>query len=108
MARILIIEDEESVATSLEGVLSSEGNQVFIATDAEQGLSRAQREVFDVVITDLNWLDEQGKMFPKGFEVIERLHGAKPHLPIVLMTSDDETDTAVIRATDLGAFDYIA
>ena len=108
MARILIIEDEESVATSLEGALSSEGNEVFIATDADQGLSRAQREVFDVVITDLNWLDQQGKIFPKGFELIERLHGTKPHLPIVLMTGDDETDTTIIKATNLGAYDYIA
>jgi len=107
MAKVLIIEDDQTVVDSLQNVLSSQGHNVIIATDPDEGLSRAQAKHFDLVITDLNWPDEQGKNSPKGFELIEKLHEAKPHLPIILMTSDDETDTTIIRATKLGAYDYI-
>ena len=56
MARILIIDDDAPVATALQAALRSEGNQVEIATDADAGLRQAEREHFDVVITDLHWV----------------------------------------------------
>src|SRR5882724_9307536 len=107
MARILIIDDDAPVATALQAALRSEGNQVEIATDADAGLSQAEREDFDVVITDLHWVIPGSKRREaKGLELIERLHRGKPSLPIILMTAYPATDTT-IRATGCGAYDYI-
>jgi len=108
MARILIIDDDAPVATALQAALRTEGNHVEIATDADRGLRQAEREDFDVVITDLHWVIPGSKRREaKGLEIIDQLHRGKPALPIILMTAYPATDTT-IRATGCGAYDYIA
>ena len=107
MTKILIIDDDEVVPVSLQIALQSEGHDVEIATNADEGLARAARGEFDVVITDLHW-DVPGtkRREVKGLGLIEQLHRAKPRLPIILMTAFPDTDT-IIDATKFGALDYI-
>jgi len=98
--RILLIEDDASTAAALQKVLCAEGQEVDVASRGDVGLAQAQKESYDVVITDLR-LPGLG-----GLELVAQLHAAKPKQAIVLMTAHGTTETA-IEATKLGACDYL-
>lgn len=100
MAKILIIEDDDSVATALRDLLRAEGFGVDMATDPAEGLANAQSKSYNVVVTDLQMPGMS------GLEIIEQLQRARPHLPVILITAYHTTETA-IRAIKLGAFDYV-
>jgi nitrogen regulation protein NR(I) len=99
-AKILLIEDDEGIADTLQRVLLEEGHQVVTEQRGDTGLARAATEVFNVVITDLK--------LPglNGLELVRQLHGTQPRLPIILITAFGTTDTA-IEAMKLGAYDYL-
>ena len=98
--KILLIEDDTSAAAALRRVLADEGYNIECEGRGDTGLARAQKDVFDLIITDLK--------LPglNGLDLVQRLHVAKPRLPIILMTAHGTTETA-IEATKLGAFDYL-
>jgi len=98
--KILVIEDDASIARSLMKELQAESYEVELASRGDEGLAKASEDGFDVVITDL--------MMPglSGLDLVEQLHRAKPRLPIILMTAYGTTETA-IEATRLGAYDYV-
>ncbi len=100
MARILLIEDDQSVASALHDLLADEGFTVDVATHAVVGLASAQAGCCDVVVTDLQMPGLS------GLEIIEQLQSAKPHLPVILITAFHTTEAA-IRAIKLGAYDYV-
>ena len=99
-AKILLVEDDSNIASGLQKVMRTEGYQVIALDRGDDGLNRALKEDFDVVITDLKLpgLD--------GLELVKQLHQAKPKLPILLITAHGSTETA-IEATKWGAFDYV-
>jgi len=98
--RILLIEDDASIASSLQKVLRSENYDVEVCSRGDLGLAQALRENYSVVITDLR-LPGLG-----GLEVVAQLHQAKPKQAILLMTAHGTTETA-IEATKLGAYEYL-
>jgi nitrogen regulation protein NR(I) len=98
--RILLIEDDASIASSLQKVLRAEGYDVAVCGRGDEGLERATSQTHDVVVTDLR-LPGLG-----GLELVGRLHAAKPKQPIILMTAHGTTETA-IEATKVGAYDYL-
>ncbi|HEY9172282.1 MAG TPA: sigma-54 dependent transcriptional regulator [Verrucomicrobiae bacterium] len=98
--RILLIEDDASIAGGLKKELRSEGYEVLVATRGDEGLTRAKEESFEVVLTDLKMPGLS------GLELIEQLHAAKPKLPIIMMTAFGTTETA-IEAIKRGAYDYL-
>src|SRR5678810_438638 len=99
-ARILLIEDDRGITDTLQRVLAGEGHEVSVEKRGDEGLARAVKEPFHVVITDLK--------LPglNGLELVRQLHTAQPRLPIILVTAFGTTDTA-IEATKLGAYDYL-
>ena len=100
MAKILVIEDDPSVASALHDLLKAEGFTVDMTMDPVDGLERAQAGSYDVAVTDLQ-MPGLG-----GLEIIEQLQRAKPHLPVILITAFHTTEVA-IRAIKLGAYDYV-
>ena len=99
---VLVVEDEESLATLLQYNLDKEGLQVALATDGEEALLLIDESLPDLVVLD--W------MLPKvsGVEVCRRLR-ARPetrNLPIILLTARGE-ESDRIRGLDTGADDYI-
>jgi len=102
MARILIVDDEESIRRSLAGLLSDEGFEVTTASDGEAALA-ALRE--DGAELDLMLLDIA---MPRrdGMQVLEEVRAQGTDLPVVMMSGHGNIETAV-RATRLGAFDFI-
>jgi nitrogen regulation protein NR(I) len=99
-ARILLIEDDSSLAANLCDVLREDGFEVTVCNRGDEGLRRASKDESDVVLTDLR-LPGLG-----GLELVQRLHDTQPRLPVVLMTAHGTIETA-IEATKLGAYDYL-
>jgi DNA-binding NtrC family response regulator len=100
MSRVLLIEDDPSVASSLQRVLEVEGHEVGTAATAVQGLDIVQNQDFQVVVTDLQMPGTS------GMEVVRALHSSKPNLPVILITGHHTTEAA-IEAMKSGAFDYV-
>ncbi len=99
--RVLIVDDEESIRTSLAGLLADEGYEPVCAEDGEVGLAalaRPQRP--DLVLLDIAMPGRD------GIDVLEEMRRVRPELPIVMMSGHGTIETAV-RATQLGAYDFI-
>jgi nitrogen regulation protein NR(I) len=99
-AKILLIEDDLGITDTLKRVLEDEGHEVRVETRGDDGLARAGKEKFNVVITDLKLPGMT------GLELVRRLHESQPRLPIILVTAFGTTETA-IEATKSGAYDYL-
>src|SRR3989449_4521455 len=98
--KILLIEDDASIVGGLKKELQVEGYEVAVATRGDNGLEQAEKQPFDVVITDLKMPGLS------GLELVEQLHATKPKLPIILVTAFGTTETA-IEASKRGAYDYL-
>ena len=99
MKRILIIEDEASIAELEKDYLELSGFEVEIENDGETGLSKALAEEYDLFILDL--------MLPgvDGFEICRKVREVK-NTPIIMVSAKKE-DIDKIRGLGLGADDYI-
>ena len=97
---ILLVEDDASLAASLEHVLSLAGYNVTVATDGEVGLEHARAGCFAAVVTDFR--------LPRlsGLELVKQFYGANRRMPIILMTAHGCAELA-IEATKWGAYDYL-
>lgn len=99
--KIAIIEDDESVRTSLRLNLELEGYRVLTAEDGVAGVELVKRETPDLVILDV--------MMPKkdGLQTCKELRGVGISTPIILLTARDQEVDKVL-GLDLGADDYLA
>lgn len=99
MQRVLVVEDEPTIAAAVAARLRAEGYEVDVAGDGHQALAAAEERRPDAVILDL--------MLPgiDGLEVCRRLQAHHP-LPVLMLTArDDETD--VLVGLGVGADDYL-
>jgi DNA-binding NtrC family response regulator len=99
-ARILIIDDEESIRDSVGQVLEKEGYGVGSAVSGQEGLSLFGKKAFQVVYLDLK--------LPgiKGLDVLSRIKETSPDTPVIIITGYASIDSAV-EAMKRGAFDYL-
>ncbi|MBI1365526.1 MAG: phosphate regulon transcriptional regulatory protein PhoB [Alphaproteobacteria bacterium] len=100
--RVLVVEDEEALATLLEYNLKREDFEVALASDGEEALMKIDESLPDIVILD--W------MLPKvsGIEVCRRLR-LKPetkNIPVIMLTARSE-ESDRIRGLEIGADDYM-
>src|SRR5688572_14391917 len=98
-ARILLVDDEQSVQTLLAYPLRKDGFEVVAAHDGREALDRFAEQRFDLVVLDI--------MLPKldGIEVCRRLR-SRSQVPIIMLTAkDDEIDK--VLGLEMGADDYI-
>ncbi len=99
--KVLVVDDEESILFSIEGVLSDEGFDVICVKSGEEALNKMQESIPDVVLLDI--------LMPEGMDGIETLVEIKkryPFLPVIMMSGHGTIETAV-KATKLGAYDFI-
>jgi DNA-binding response OmpR family regulator len=98
-ARILLVDDEQSIQTLLSYPLRRDGYEVVQATDGHQALDCFQDQQFDLVVLDV--------MLPRidGFEVCRRLR-SRSSVPIIMLTAKSEEIDKVV-GLELGADDYI-
>lgn len=99
MSKILIVEDEESIAELEKDYLELSGFEVHIGTNGETGLKEALEGDYDLILLDL--------MLPgvDGFEICKRVRKVK-NTPILLVSAKKD-DIDKIRGLGLGADDYV-
>jgi UDP-3-O-acyl N-acetylglucosamine deacetylase len=100
MATVLVVDDEAQIRTSLRGILAEEGLRVLEAEDGRQALDMIHREHPELVILDI-WMPEMD-----GLQLLQQLHGTTPSPEVVMISGHGNIETAV-KATKLGAFDFI-
>ena len=98
--RILIVDDERGIRSTLSGILGDEGYRPLAAGTGHEALARIGEEVPDLVILDI-WLPEMD-----GIEVLAEVKRQWPELPVVMMSGHGTIETAV-KATKLGAYDFV-
>src|SRR5438876_48593 len=99
-AKVLIIDDEEAIRSSLKMILEYEGYDCVLAANGEAGLKIAERESPDLVFLDIKMPQID------GMEVLKRLKAAEPSPPVVMISGHADVATA-FEASKLGAFDFI-
>lgn len=98
--KILIIDDEAGIRSSLKGILEDEGYAVATTETGEEGLDMIQSENFDLILLDI-WLPQMS-----GIEVLEKIKSFEENPQIVMISGHGSISTAV-KATKLGAFDFL-
>ena len=100
-SKILLVEDEESLAVGLEYNLSEEGYDVTIAYNSEDALKFFNQNDYDLIILDimLSYHDD-------GFKVARKIRDKSLQIPILMLTARNTADD-VVRGLEIGADDYI-
>jgi len=99
-ARILVVDDEESIREFLEIMLKKEGYEVTLAEDGQVAKDLLLKKSFDLIISDLQ--------MPKvtGIELLKYVKEAFPDVFFMLITAFGSTENAV-EAMKMGAYDYL-
>jgi len=97
---ILIVDDESGIRQSLGALLRDEGYEVEAVESGDECLREIERRSFDLILLDV-WLKKMD-----GLDTLERLQG-RDGAPMVVMISGHGNIETAVRATKLGAFDFI-
>ncbi|MCA1732003.1 MAG: sigma-54 dependent transcriptional regulator, partial [Acidobacteria bacterium] len=100
MANILIIDDEPSIRETLRDILEDEGHRCTLRESAEEALAAYARADFDLILLDV-WLPGID-----GLALLERLGAVGSMPPVIVISGHGSVETAV-RATRLGAYDFL-
>ncbi len=100
MPKILIIDDEKSIRSTLKEILEYEKYEVKEAADGAEGLSMIKKEDFDLVMCDIKMPNMD------GMDVLTAANEIKPDLPFIMISGHGTIDTAV-EATKKGAYDFL-
>jgi two-component system, NtrC family, nitrogen regulation response regulator NtrX len=98
--KILIVDDEKGVQTSLQGILEDAGFDSQAISSGEEALDILLKEQFSVVLLDI-WLPGID-----GLEALSKIRQTSPSTSVIMISGHGSIETAV-RATKLGAFDFI-
>lgn len=98
--RILVIEDEETIADVIATNLQKEKYQVDISCDGEDGLYKALTNIYDLIILDI--------MLPKinGIEILKEIKANEIKAKIIMLTAKSSLDDK-LKGFDIGANDYV-
>lgn len=98
--KILVVDDEAGIRSSLRGILEDEGFAVTTTETGETGLDILKNENFDLVLLDI-WLPQMS-----GLDVLARIKTGEEDPQVVMISGHGSIATAV-KATKLGAFDFL-
>ncbi len=101
MQRLLVVEDDSSVRNTITTFLELEGYAVDAVSSTREALERLRDDAYPIVISDI-YIDER-----TGLDVLETARKQNPNCAVILMTARGTMET-VMKATQGGAFDYIA
>lgn len=100
MKKILIVEDEEHIATGLRFNIEAEGHEAFVAADGETALEMIGKTRFDAIVLDI--------MLPgiDGFQVARRAREEENYTPILMLTARGRPED-VLKGFEAGTDDYL-
>ena len=101
MQRLLVVEDDTSVRNTITTFLEMEGYDVDAVASTREAIEKLRSDAYPIVISDI-YLDEK-----TGLDVLETARQKNPNCAVILMTGRGTMET-VMKATQGGAFDYIA
>jgi two-component system, NtrC family, nitrogen regulation response regulator NtrX len=99
-SRVLIVDDEEAIRSSLKMIFEYEGYEVLLAANGQAALKIAEKDAPDLIFLDIKMPQMD------GLEVLKRLRAEESAPPVVILSGHGNVKTAV-EATKLGAFDFI-
>jgi two-component system response regulator PilR (NtrC family) len=99
-AKILIVEDEQSIRDVLKILLEDEGYAIVTAPDGREGLAWLQKDIFDLIITDIKMPGAD------GFDILKKSQEVAPESMVIMITAFGTIESA-IEAMKLGAYDYV-
>lgn len=97
---ILIVDDEESIRKSLSGILKDEGFNVSLASNGIEAIQKVEKERPDLALLDI-WMPGLD-----GIEALKRIKAMSPKLVVIMISGHGTIETSV-KATKLGAYDFI-
>jgi two-component system nitrogen regulation response regulator NtrX len=97
---ILVVDDEKNIRSALEGILKDEGYRVRVGGTGEELLRQVQQGAPDLIILDV-WLPGMD-----GLQALGELRRTHEELPVIMISGHSTIETAV-KATKLGAYDFI-
>ncbi|NLD80913.1 MAG: sigma-54-dependent Fis family transcriptional regulator, partial [Smithella sp.] len=97
---ILVVDDEVAICQSLKAILEDEGYQVLVTGSGEEAVNIVAEEMPQLVLLDI-WLPGMD-----GLDTLKTIHAAHPNVLVIMMSGHGNIETAV-KATKLGAFDFI-
>ena len=100
MAKVLVVDDEESICNLLERVLARAGHSVLSAANGQEAMDRVPQENIDIVLLDMKMPGMS------GMEVLQQLATRWPDICVIMVTAIADVQTAV-EAMKWGAYDYI-
>ncbi|MFZ1947539.1 MAG: response regulator, partial [bacterium] len=100
MARVLVVDDQETIRHFLAKAFEQEGHEVVQASSGEQAVELAATDHPDAAVLDLK--------LPgiSGMEVLEKIKQLDRQIPVIMITAYGEISSAV-KAMKMGAFDYM-
>jgi len=100
MSKILVIDDERAIRSTLKEVLEYEKHEVDVAEDGPKGIELFSSNSYDIVLCDIK--------MPKmdGIEVLAKIHESAPDAPVIMISGHGNIDTAV-EAIKKGAYDFL-
>jgi DNA-binding response OmpR family regulator len=98
--RLLIVEDDKSIAALMRRVLLEDGYAIDVANTGEEGRLLAFVNQYDGIVMDLDLGDRH------GFEILQELRAAGKRTPVLLYTGSDDS-AAIVRGLDAGADGYV-
>lgn len=98
--KVLLVEDEQSLAMILSDTLEAQGFEMRTAGDGEQGLRMFEEQKPDILVADV--------MMPKmdGFEMVRRIRKKDKHTPVLFLTARSAVND-VVAGFELGGNDYL-
>ncbi|MBI4458481.1 MAG: sigma-54-dependent Fis family transcriptional regulator [Acidobacteria bacterium] len=99
-ANLLIVDDEQGIRQSLSAILQDEGYRILAVASGQEGLRALEESAFQVVLLDI-WLADGD-----GLEILRQLQEKHPETVVVMISGHGTVETAV-KATKLGAFDFL-
>lgn len=98
--KVLIVDDEESVAVTMQAILQLDGHDVEMTTRGDDALRRLRQTTYDLVLTDLR-LDDLD-----GLQIVAEAHKLSPETIVIVLTGYASLESAV-KALREGAYDYL-
>lgn len=100
MARILVVDDEQSIRNTLKEILEYEEFKVDVAADGNQALDFIEKNRYDTILCDIKMPNMD------GIELLERILTLHPDTPVIMISGHGNIDTAV-ESIKKGAYDFI-